>query len=281
MQIFNFFAHKDYYPYGTENRNILFMFSHFGFLFFNLLNVSYLVLFEGVIFGRLQKNYLSKLSFFAAFTQLISCLSSMHRYNNNDEFGFWGHFSTVVGLLAYTPFNIAFIYLCFNRNYPKFVGIGSAAWVVVEIYCFVHGYIKWEEEPFMYFRLFIGISTVWHVVAMIIGYRAHKRGEILIDESIISHEDMNKVFGLCIFLEVVALMIAPTGLPILAYPATGMTFTAMTILMVFVGRMNFMQASSPDEGAGSEKNDLLKSQSTASPVPRPPIDQPPHIATTV
>jgi len=252
MPILNFLTHKDDYPYGTDNRNIVFLIGHFGFWFFNFLNVSYLILFEGFAFGRLHKNYLSKLSLLAAFTQMISCCSSIHRYNTNDEYGFWGHFSTVAGLLAYTSFNIAFIYLCFNRNYPKFVGIGSAFWVVMDIACFVLGYIKWEEAPFVYFRIFIGVSTVWHIIAMISGYRAHKRGDIQIDASIISPGDLNKLFGVCIFLDVVALMIAPTGLPVFTYAVTGMTFTVMTILMVFVGRMDFMQDSSPVEGAASE-----------------------------
>ena len=259
MPILNFFTHKDDYPYGTDDRNVVFLIGHLGFWFFNFLNVSYLILFEWFAFGRLRKNRLSQLSLLASFTQMISCCSSIYRYNTNDEYGFWGHFSTIVGLIAYTVFNIAFIYLCFHRNDPKFIGIGGAFCAVVGIACFVLGYIKWEEAPFVYFRIFIGVSTVWHIVAMNIGLNAHRNGVIQIDASIISSDNMNNTFVVCILLDVVALIIALTGLPVFTYALTGMTFTSMTILMVFVGRMDFMQQdSSPSvEGAAGETTNLL------------------------
>ena len=260
MPILNFLTHKDDYPEGNAFRNTAFMIGHCAFWLLNFLNCSYLILFEGFAFGRLQKNYLSKLSLLACFTQTISCLSSIHRYNINDEYGFWGIFGTGAGLLAFTPFNISYLYLLFNRNkyYAKtnFVGIGIAFWFIVGIACFCLTCINWEDAHFDYFRLYIGASTVYHTVAMIIGYRAHNRGDIQIDASIISHSNMNKVFGVCIVVELLSLMIATRGFPVFIYPGTGLTYTVMTIMMVFVGRMDFMQqaqANNNSSGAASDE----------------------------
>ena len=86
---------------------------------------------------------------------------------------------------------------------------------------------------------------------MIIGYRAHNRGDIQIDASIISHSNMNKVFGVCIVVELLSLMIATRGFPVFIYPGTGLTYTVMTIMMVFVGRMDFMQQAQANNNNSS------------------------------
>jgi len=252
--ILNFLTHKSDYPEGNEFRNTAYMIGHCGFWLVNFLNCSFLILFEGFAFGRLQKNYLSKLSLIACFTQTLSCLSSIYRYNINEELGVWGIFGTGAGLLAFTPFNITYLYLIFYNN-KKFVGYGIAVWLIVGAACFAITLMNWTEKDFTYFRWYTAASTMYHIVAMIIGLMAHKKGDINIDASIISHANMNKVFGVCIVLELSSLMLASQGYPILTYPGTGFTYTVMTVLMIFVGRMDFMQKGANTNSSGAASNE--------------------------
>ena len=113
MPILNFLTHKDDYPEGNAFRNTAFMIGHCAFWLLNFLNCSYLILFEGFAFGRLQKNYLSKLSLLACFTQTISCLSSIHRYNINDSMGFGVFLVRVRGFL-HSPHSTFPIFIYFS-----------------------------------------------------------------------------------------------------------------------------------------------------------------------
>ena len=261
MPIVNFLTDKNIE--ASDLRNSAFLIGHCGFFLFNFLNVLYLILFEGIAFGRLRQNFLSKLSLLACFTQILSCITSIHRYNINEEFGPYGLAGTGLGILAFTPFNIAYLYLFFNNrnnHRRRFIGAGIAFWIVIGIACFAMTYINWPEEAFKYFQPYVVLSSVWHIVSNIRGLRAHQKGEIRIDESIISHHVMNKVFGVCIFLEIVTSVCAAMGLPVLTYPATGMTFTICVIVMVYAGRMDSMNEDSSGssvEGEGQESSPLV------------------------
>eukprot|EP00532_Pseudo-nitzschia_australis_P011385 CAMPEP_0168234238 /NCGR_PEP_ID=MMETSP0140_2-20121125/18151_1 /TAXON_ID=44445 /ORGANISM="Pseudo-nitzschia australis, Strain 10249 10 AB" /LENGTH=268 /DNA_ID=CAMNT_0008167001 /DNA_START=23 /DNA_END=829 /DNA_ORIENTATION=+ len=240
-------------PLESNDRATLFLIAHVGFVFLNLINICALLLLQGYVFGRLQKNYLSKLALAACTTQMMSCVCSIHRSNMNDEFGFFGHVSTALGLLAYCPLNIAVLYLLLNRNINAYFGgstigckikylhIGIAFSLLAAIGCFLIGYINWTVNDFTYFRKFIGISTAFQVLAMIISLRNFYKRKIDLDPSILSRNTMIKVFVVCICLDLLALALAASGITVVQYPATGLTFTTWCIVMAFVGEMDFMQ----------------------------------------
>ena len=54
---------------------------------------------------------------------------------------------------------------------------------------------------------------------------------------------MIKVFLLCITLNFLSLALARSGMPIFQYPATGLTFTVLSIMATFVGEMDFMPST--------------------------------------
>ena len=189
---------------------------------------------------------------------MMSCVCSIHRSNTNDEFGFFGHVSTALGLLAYCPFNIAVLHLLLNRNIDSCLGgdgstaignyykirylhIGIAFSLLAAVGCFLIGYIDWEANNFNYFRKFIGISTVYQVLAMVVGLLNFCNRKINLDSSILSRNATIKVFVVCIGLDLLALALAGSGMTIVQYPATGLTFTVLCIVMAFVGEMDFMQ----------------------------------------
>jgi hypothetical protein len=239
MPIVNFWV--DDKPLGTEGRNGTFLVGHFGFFMFNFLNVCYLTLFEGLIFQRFRKNPLLKLAFFACFVQIFSCVTSIHRYNIDDEYGIYGRAGTLIGIVAFVLFNFPYLYLIFQSN-TKAIRFGMRFLVVAGIACCFVGEANWETKNFTYFRIFIGFSIFFHIVALMIGHRSLNDGSISIDASIASKEAMLRMFRVLIFLDVMSLTGGLLGKPILTYPLTGLTFSVMVIAITYVGRMDFMTA---------------------------------------
>mmetsp|Transcript_6948 Transcript_6948/g.14769 ORF Transcript_6948/g.14769 Transcript_6948/m.14769 type:complete len:365 (-) Transcript_6948:540-1634(-) len=242
---------------GSRDRDILFLISYSFFFLFNLLNVCALLLLQGFVFRRLNNNYLSKLALVACFTQMISCMCSMHRYNQNDEFGAFAHLSTALGLIAYCPFNVSSLHLILNTRMNSCVNFGFGFnnlkikclhtgiffSMFQSLACFMVGYINWEQNNFEYFRKFITYSTAYQAVAMAVGLFHFCRKKINLDPSIISRTAMIRVFLLCIALNLLSLTLARSGMPIFQYPATGLTFTILSIITTFVGEMDFMPST--------------------------------------
>ena len=245
MPIVNFWVNTQ--PEDAPGRFECFVVSHVIFCMFNILNLIYLILFEAFTFRRLGKNHLLKLAFFACFLQMTSCFTSIHRYNIHEEYGVYAKIGVVTGLAAYVPFNTADLHLIFQRN-TKAIRAGIFFWIVVVI---AIGYISltnWDAIRFDIFRTFIGISTFFHLVALIIGHRSFKHGSISIDESIISKETMLRMFKVLIAWDTIVLVVnVAFKKPIFIYPGTGSTYTVMVIAMTFVGRMDFMTS----EGLGN------------------------------
>lgn len=242
-----------------SNSNTAFLIAHCGFALFNVVNVSFLILFAWIAFGRFRQNFLLKLSFVACSIQIISCISSIHRYNIRDPHGFWGLFGAAAGMIAFVPWNIAYLYLCFNTNHRRFIRAGSVLFILIAMVDFIPLYILFDKVQFLPFQIYCAMSFLWQVVAMGFGYRAHRRKEIRIDASILSYEAMNKTFAVCIFLHILGMSLTYTRNAILYNPATGLLYTNFVILMVFVGRMDFMnQASSPIEEGGEKESSPIE-----------------------
>ena len=94
----DFFARQDgpdAAPMGSATKNLSGFTGHFGFFMFNTINFLYLVLFEWYAFRRLPQNNLLRLTFCAVVMQLVSCYSSITRFNVCVEsFFLYGGFST-------------------------------------------------------------------------------------------------------------------------------------------------------------------------------------------
>ena len=239
MPIVNFWVDAE--PEGTEGRNGAFLVGHLVFFMFNFLNVCYLTLFEGFIFQRFRKNPLLKIAFFACVVQICSCITSIHRYNIDDELGIYARIGTLLGIVAFTLLTFPYLYLIFQRN-TKAIRFGMCFLVVAGIACWFVGQANWETKHFTYFRIFIGLSIFFHIVALTIGHKSLKDGSISIDASIASKEAMLRMFKVLIFLDVMSLTGGLLGKPILTYPFTGVAYSVMVIAMTYVGRMDFMTA---------------------------------------
>jgi len=225
---------------GSQDRNTSYLIGHLGFFLFNVLNVLYLICFEGVAFGRLKQNYLLKFSFVACFVQIFSCVSSILRYNINEEYGIYGEMGSYLGLTAQTAMNFGYLYVLFNRNYRKYLVPAVVFWAVVALVTFLMTSSSWDTINFFYFRKFIALSAVNAFFSILLALVAHSKGDITIEASIASYDQMNKIFGVCLFMQFVCLFAAFRGHPVYQYPATGMTFTISVIINTYVGRMDFM-----------------------------------------
>ena len=267
---------------GTDERNMLFMVAHIGFFAFNFFNILYILVVQGIIKKELQRNKILKITLGACFCQLMSCMCSIHRYNTNDEFsavGPFAHISIATGLVAYVFGNSAcvLISLKFNarRSIKNFAGLGIAlnysvlgvsCCMSTAFYCFLQGYIHWDPDPtklqnFQPFRKFIGVSTMFQLLAMARCLYEYHNGRIGFPPNDPARRSVVRMFQTCIFLDLFALGLAGTGMPVLQYPATGSTFSVLTLCSTFVGRMNFTRDPESTEG-GDETQDMLPASDT-------------------
>ena len=138
--------------------------------------------------------------------------------------------------------------------------IGAVLWLVICVGTLAISLRDWDEKNFEYFRLFILGSTLYHAVSNIRGRMSFRRGDTKIHASILSYDQMNKVFGVCILLEILAMLGALLQIPVVTYPFTGMTFSIMVIISSYVGRMDHMT----DSVKGEESTPLTDDSSAYS-----------------
>lgn len=201
---------------------------HYGYFLVNCLNIMGLVIFEGLIFGRLQKNYLSKVSLAACIFQVVSCICSIWRYNIMDEYNRSIVIpGTVLSVIAYTLTDVSYLYLC-APNSGKFVKIGTLILIVVAA---SQSYLAFLD-PFEYIRPFVGLSQIYGIVAVILGKSAFAKGTIKIDA--VSKEHMTKIFNFCIFMNTFSFLMTFTVMPTF-YVFLGLPFTSNVLIMSLVG----------------------------------------------
>lgn len=251
-------------PNGTIRRNNIFLLAHCGFFMFNFLNVCCILLFHGFVLQLLSHNFLMKMALLTCFGQMISCLCSIHRYNTNDEYGYWAHASVLTGLVTYTFFNFVMLHVFLNhhRNQSIYMPLGMFIWIVLATLCWVAGRENWETDDFYYFRNFISLSTAFQFVSYILVLRAFSKAEIRLNGgSPVSNVVVTRLLIIAIGLVLLAVACALTAMPIFQYPATGMTFSVMVIVVSLVGEMDFMgeeaMAEVTDDTPANEQSGLL------------------------
>lgn len=253
--IVNFWVDKK--PEETEEgpvpgRMACFLVGHCIFFMLNFLNVCYLIFFEEFTFQRFRKSILLKFGFVACFVQIFSCITSIHRYNIDDEYGIWNKAGVYIGLVAFTFFNFTDLYLVFQpKKNVTAIRLGMCFWVVMAIVNGYYSMANWEEKTTGPFRMFIAASTFEHIVALIVFRKYVKDGTVSV-ESVASKDAMLRLLMVLIIVDCLCLGGAALQKPILSYPGTGMTFTVMVIAITFTSKMDFMTGKSAVVGTESQ-----------------------------
>lgn len=238
------------------NRNIHYATSHFGFLLFNVINVVCILLFHGILLKSLSRNFLIRMGGIACFLQIFSCLCSIHRYTINDEYGYWAHPSNFFGLIAYAFFNIVIWHVLLNRHRTDLlIKIGSCFWAALSILTWFITRAFWASDDFKYFRLFVAVSTIHQFCAYASFWWEFRKGTIQFPEYVPASKDFvsGTMIAAMVFI-ILGLIFAASGLIILVYPATGMTFTVMAVVMSLVGEINFKKQYDGDNTSGEDQS---------------------------
>mmetsp|Transcript_13260 Transcript_13260/g.27811 ORF Transcript_13260/g.27811 Transcript_13260/m.27811 type:complete len:262 (+) Transcript_13260:319-1104(+) len=227
--------------HGSDTYNIAFLVAHCGFFLFNFVNFCFLLLFEGYATKRLWSNRASLWSLAAHLIQLISCMSSIHRYNINDEFGFWARFGTWTGITAFMFIEVPYLYLLFFNDTRK-VSIGMAVVVVFGIASIALSELHWDRDHFKYLGIFGGATIAIHVVALLRARRHLKQGLFTLENGFLSQDTMVRVYEVFVLVICACFSLGPlTGIPILKYPSTGMVYTICMLNSICMGRTSFMK----------------------------------------
>lgn len=236
----NFGERDGYLDVNTVDRNALFLISHFGFVVFNVINVGVLVLLEGYAARRFWTNHVAQISLAAHLMQLVSCVTSLHRFNTNDEFGYWGGAGVVTGVAGVFIMNIVYLHLLFFNNTKK-IKWGIVFWAAVSVLVLLLSYRYWSTENFKYFRIFLAVSIISYNIPMWMARKALMNGAFTLEENFLSVDVMVRVWDVLMALDSLWVVAVATSLPILIYPITGMVYTLCMINAVCMGRMSFMQ----------------------------------------
>jgi len=228
-------------PNGKD-RHAIFVSGHIGFLLFNVINVGYIIFFEGIALRRLKSNLLTKIALIACIMQAWSCVTSIRRYNINEEYNFDGKLGVGTGLVSFFFENLTYLYICFHKNYKKVLPFGVIFLIALNTATMMLMLRDWDNVPRpIFYKAYVAGSSIFHMISNFSCMRAHQKGVINIDENILKKDQTNRVFGVCIFLELVITVLAGLlKLPIQVYPGTGATFSLMVIVAGYVGRMDFM-----------------------------------------
>lgn len=244
---------------GTTERNINFVLAHYGFIMFNLLNVFWIIGFEGYIFRNLSRNILHQIVLVGCISQVLSCASSLIRYNINDEFGHWAVIGTVTG-------NASFFFLNSAVSVVFVKGIGGSdrrqtVWKIISGFWFVYttassiiSTIWWDTVRFEYFRPTVPISIVYAVIAMSYCLVRFQKCTMTIDPSVIAKDTMERLLKILIGLNIISFALMSQRMTLFLYPLTGWTFTVCVIFTKYAGQIEVVRSNPTGEGS-----DLLPS----------------------
>ena len=211
-------------------RHIVFFIGHFGFFMFNFLNVSYMVLIQGLVLGNLSRCRRLQLTLVGCLLQIASCVTSLTRYNMVDEYNGWGIAGIVLSFVGYCFMNYSCSVVIFKSN-KKPILITTGVWALLAVILLVLNLVTWEANKFLYFRVFLGLATFYQLVSMCVGYYHLKKGTISTDPSIISNDAMKKLFLLLLVLDIIGMAALLSTVVILIYPATGLTLNVVVIML--------------------------------------------------
>lgn len=246
-QLIDYFSIRTAKSITGDERNITYSVAHFGFLIFNVVNVLVLLLWQGYVTKRLWSNPVAKWSLASHIFQLLSCSTSLYRYNHDDEFGSAAILGVSTGLIALNCMNFAFLHLLFFNDTTK-IRIGMFFWTILAIVVYELSEKNWEKLNFLFFRAFLGVSILTMPPIMWRARKALTNGAFTVEEGFMSRDAMIRVWDVLIFLDCVWFANVPLGNAIFTYPATGMVYMVCMFNSICVGRMSFMTETSSTSG---------------------------------
>jgi len=236
-------------------KNIHFAVAHFGFFLFNAINIVSILIFHGILLKSWSRNLLVRIGFFACLFQSLSCVCSILRYVQMDEYGYWAHWGNWMSLIAYSFFNITIWHVILNRRQTdSLIWIGSIVWIGLAVLCGVVTYTFWETKDFLYIRVFFGLSTAHQLFAYASFWWEFRKGTIRLPDYFPCSKDfVSGTMIVAMVLVVFSLICAKSSMILFQYPATGLTFTVMVVVVSMVGEIDFKQQSRGDSTSGEQQ----------------------------
>jgi len=216
---------------------------HSLFCLINVLNVSFLLIVQWIILGRLQRSNVLKLTLLGCFCQVISCFFSVIKWNIGDPLGPLGMVACFAGIAGHIPIDIAFIYAFFYKGYATALARGSVFFIIVGISLVTVTYVNWDvdDTPFKYLKMYHLVSVIWRLVTEFRLLSAFKNGDVSLSESIISADSMSKLLLVVPVLDIAAVLCNVLGSAVFKIPATGIGFMNAVLLFVYVGKMDHIE----------------------------------------
>merc|ERR1711935_1009498 len=131
----------------------------------------------------------------------------------------------------------------FYKGYATALARGSVIFIIVGISLVAVTYVNWDvdDTPFKYLKMYHLVSVTWRLVTEFRLLSAFKNGVVSISESIISADSMSKLLLVVPLLDIVAFLLNAVAPPALAQPLTGVMYMNAVLLLVYVGRMDFIE----------------------------------------
>eukprot|EP00536_Pseudo-nitzschia_multiseries_P018742 jgi/Psemu1/316245/fgenesh1_kg.3029_\ len=183
---------------------------------------------------------------------MLSCYTSIKRFNENDEYGIYGLLGTYLGTAGFVLMITSYGYLLFQNNIQK-IKVWSAAWTVLGLYICAKTKIDWEEVRFVPFQQFIVLTIAAEIFITLHARKCLKEGKIMSD--VMSTDLIARFWEVLIALLVIPTLLTAAKLPVLSYPGTGVIHSCCMVNSMLVGRMSFM--TDTRTGASSSSDERL------------------------
>jgi len=222
---------------------------HFGFLVLNITNVLYLVLIQGYVFGRLQRDPLLKLALIGCLVQVISCSASIYTFNEVNSISA-NLIAGVCGIIAHASMDVAHVFVFFHRDHGKFIKFGTGCIVVIATYYIIGLNIHLKDfadgkganaRGMTPDGFFIG-STIWQLLAVIKFRFDFTKKEIQYETNStrMSRETFIKLFTVIVLLEVISIAFEMSEIWVLAFSFSGFQYSLSVSVMIYIGTLDFM-----------------------------------------
>jgi len=221
---------------GSDHRNTTFMMSHFGFFIVNVINAFVLIFFEGFGTGRLRSNRASQFSLAAHLSQLLSCFTSIRRYNVNIEFGLDAKIGTIAGIAGFLFINLSYLHLHY-RNGADDIRKGVVFWTVVCGVVIITTLADWDAVHFDNFRKLIAFSAASNIYILLKSRRDLLLG--MFSNELVPSAVVARIWISSVILLGISFACAFSLIPALTYPGTGIIYSVCMVNSMLTGRMSF------------------------------------------
>ena len=211
---------------------------HTLFLFTNIINFVYLILYDWYLHRRWSRNILSQIMTVGVIAQMVSCVASISRYNMDDEYQkMWSWIGATALHIGLTAMNICSVYLFFNINHKLYIYPVVSGVVAIAVAVTIAEFALWDFLLFLPGRIFLLMSALWQIAAIVSALIAHRKHKV---PGIVPYDEMKRQFVISFLAQCVGIGCVLSGMPILQYPGTGIFYLNFVALAVSVGTMDFM-----------------------------------------